>query len=138
MVLARSAFETAGGFDEELTSSDDVDLSWRLEAIGYELHFDPTLVVAKRGRSSCLGIWRQSVAWGTADVELHRRHGRFAPPDKAPILLPSVVRDPRLRDPRVWLALLNPRHFRSWLAASARAWGRTRGFFSARGVRRSR
>lgn len=126
MTVSRRAFEAVGGFCEELHRAEDVDLTWRLEAAGFPLHFASAAVMAKRGRMGCRAIWRQSVAWGAADVAVRRRHPprRSDPADATAGRLSALLSDERLRDRTVLLALVSPRHHRSWLAAAARAWGR--------------
>ncbi|MGI9184768.1 MAG: glycosyltransferase [Solirubrobacteraceae bacterium] len=127
MIVSRAAFEAVGGYSEEWLRAADVDLSWRLEAAGYPLYFEPAAVMAKRGRSTYRGIWRQSAAWGVADVELRNRHPRIGrlPGEDAPAgFVCTLLKDARLRDRELLFDLLRPRHHRSWLAASARLWGR--------------
>lgn len=127
MIVSRAAFEAVGGYSEELLRAADVDLTWRLEAAGYPLYFEPAAVMAKRGRSTYRGIWTQSAAWGVADVELRNRHprSRRLPGDDAPVgFVRTLLKDPRLRDRELLFDLVRPRHHRSWLAASARLWGR--------------
>jgi glycosyltransferase involved in cell wall biosynthesis len=129
MVVSRLAFDAVGGYCEEMLRAADVDLSWRLEAAGYPLHFEATAVMAKRGRSTYCEIWRQSAAWGAAEFELRRRHAehRHAPWELVPGGLMRTLRtDERLRDRDLLLALAHPRYRRSWVAAAARIWGRLR------------
>lgn len=47
MVTHRTAFESAGGFDEELRRNVDMDFSFRLLASGYALGWMPDVVVVK-------------------------------------------------------------------------------------------
>jgi glycosyltransferase involved in cell wall biosynthesis len=130
LVVWTAAFDAVGGFCEAmLHGSEDIDLSWRLEAAGYELHFEPAAVMAKRPRSSYREVWRQSVAWGAADVDLRRRHRDTPRRASAGSMLGfghGVLGDPRLRDPRLLLEAMRPRHRRSWVAAAARSWGQVR------------
>jgi GT2 family glycosyltransferase len=141
MVVWRAAFEAVGGFCEEMRrGAEDVDLSWRLEAAGYELHFEPAAVIAKRARSSYREVWRQSAAWGAADVELRKRHRHArCVATEAPIAFTrGVLADRRLRDRRLVLALARPRHRRSWVAATARVWGQLKASTLTRMSRRER
>ena len=45
MAIARTVFESVGGFDEEFFAYyEDVDLGWRLWVMGYEVHYTPRAV----------------------------------------------------------------------------------------------
>ena len=50
--VRRSAFESVGGFDEDLRVGEDIDLCWRLQFAGYRFAAVPEAVVAKRERET--------------------------------------------------------------------------------------
>ncbi len=46
-LIQKQAFEYVGGFDSELfVFNEDVDLSWRLRLLGYDVAYEPTAVIA--------------------------------------------------------------------------------------------
>jgi len=130
MIVSKTAFRAVGGYCEDMRHSADIDLSWRLEAAGYELHFESSAVMAKRVRSAYRDVWRQSAAWGAAEIKLRQRHGQVAHPPMAKAVTAfafDLFRPDRpARNARVLLALLHPRYRRSWVAAAARVWGQLR------------
>jgi glycosyltransferase involved in cell wall biosynthesis len=127
MTVSRQAFESVGGFAEDLACGEDIDLSWRLQQGGYRLFFEPGAVVTKRSRQSLREEWRQALRWGVADVELERRHRGTG------LARPSITGAMRyvlgraVRDPRLAASLLRFRNRRFWVAGIARRWGRLRG-----------
>lgn len=78
--MPRQMFDSAGGFREEFMVAEDVDLSWRLQQAGYELHAVPEALVLKRRRRSALGAFRQHLAGGWYDVLLYRHHAEKGMP----------------------------------------------------------
>jgi len=82
--IRREVFERLGGFDERLFSSEDVDLSWRLQLGGWRLGFVPDAVVAYRRRATVLGTWRQAFRWGVGGERVCRKHLAAGAPGLAP------------------------------------------------------
>ncbi len=74
LAVRRSAFEAIGGFDEELTTGEDIDLSWRLQLAGYRFAQAPAAVVAKRERSHPDEVFRQARIYGRCGPMLFRRY----------------------------------------------------------------
>lgn len=65
-VYRREALERVGGFDEELTRSQDSELNYRIRATGGTVYFHPDLRVVYRPRRTLGALWRQyfrSGAW---------------------------------------------------------------------------
>ncbi|UFS98368.1 glycosyltransferase [Nocardia huaxiensis] len=60
----RSAFEKLGGYDEDLTVGDDVDISWRLQLAGMSFAHAPDALIAYRLRGNFRAAWRQSRGYG--------------------------------------------------------------------------
>jgi GT2 family glycosyltransferase len=72
--IARAAFEEVGGFDDTIMLGTDVDLCWRVQLAGHELHFVPDAVVGYRYRETLRGIFAQARTYGTAGPALYRRY----------------------------------------------------------------
>lgn len=73
MGVTRAAFNEIGGFSEDMTFSEDVDLSWRLIAAGYEPFYAHDAIVKYRTRSRPLEMFRQHRNYGRGQVRLYRR-----------------------------------------------------------------
>lgn len=76
--VRREALEALGGFDEQLTASEDVDLCWRGQYLGYELRMAPSAVVSYRRRADARSLFSQARNDARNDARLlarHRRHG---------------------------------------------------------------
>lgn len=74
----RDAFDRIGGFDEELTRTQDGELNHRLRQAGGTIWVDPSLVVRYTTRSSLHGLWRQYFQYGYYKMQMVRRRGAFA------------------------------------------------------------
>lgn len=72
--VRRSAFETLGGFDEDLLVGEDIDLCWRLQFAGYKFSTVPDAVVAKRERQTASEIFRHGLTHGRSGPRLYRKH----------------------------------------------------------------
>ncbi len=125
MGVSRQALEAVGGFSEDLPTSDDVDLSWRLQLHGYTLCDAPEALVYYRYRQSYGGLWRQIQGYAEAQVHLYRRFARHGMP---PASIHSALRNYK------WVI----RHFPSlfwgsakeragWIFRTAACWGRLKG-----------
>lgn len=88
--IDRALFDALGGFDEDLSPGEDVDLCFRMqERYEADLAFVPDAVLDHRLRRGARAILHQGRAFGRAGPELylrHRRHGLGRDP------LPMVVR----------------------------------------------
>lgn len=80
LVARRSALEAVGGFDEAMRVGEDVDLVWRLVDAGWQVRYEPSVIVHHAARST-LGAWlRQRFDYGTSAAALARRHGTKVAP----------------------------------------------------------
>jgi len=79
LVVRKSAVTEVGGFDPELRVGEDVDLIWRLAAIG-TVRYAPEVVALHAPRSSWLRMIRQRVQYGSSAVPLAARHGDVVAP----------------------------------------------------------
>src|SRR5690606_14045168 len=78
MGIHRAVFEEAGGFDESLTTGEDVDLSWRVQLAGHRLVHHPEIVLHVRKRDGLRAIFRQAYAYGAGDKLLRHRYADVA------------------------------------------------------------
>lgn len=80
MICRTDAIRSIGGFDEGLRFGEDVDLCWRLDAVGGVLRYEPAVVVEHAPRRSWPELVRQRVGYGSSAAPLARRHpGALAP-----------------------------------------------------------
>jgi len=72
----RVVIEEAGGFDNDLTASEDWDLSVSVKSMGWKLHFNPDVEVLHRhGRGSPIAILGQAYHSGrSSGLIVQRRH----------------------------------------------------------------
>ncbi|MBD8078950.1 glycosyltransferase [Cellulosimicrobium arenosum] len=77
MAVGREAFLAIGGFCEELRAGEDVDLCWRAQLAGVEMHSVPDAVVYVRHRVTLRGIYRQMYGWGTGSAVLEERYAEL-------------------------------------------------------------
>jgi len=73
LAVARTVFETAGGFDESFGYGSDVDFTWRAVAAGYRIRHEPSAVVS-HDWGSALGDLRRSWVYGQARLRLYLKH----------------------------------------------------------------
>lgn len=77
--IDRGLFESVGGFDEDLTTAEDVDLCYRLqERYEVDLHWVPDAVVDYRLRTGRRATFAQGRSYGSGAADIyvrHRRHG---------------------------------------------------------------
>ena len=78
--VSRQAFEAIGGFSEDFPRQQDVDLSWRLQLHGYDMHLAPEAVVYYRPRETLREVWKQAVGSGEAHVNLYRHFAAHGMP----------------------------------------------------------
>jgi GT2 family glycosyltransferase len=76
MVVPADVFAAIGGFDEQLTTSEDRDFCDRLRAAGYRLLYTPDAIVHHFHDLSMRTFWRQQFAYGRGALRFHRRHAR--------------------------------------------------------------
>jgi cellulose synthase/poly-beta-1,6-N-acetylglucosamine synthase-like glycosyltransferase len=68
----RDAFEAIGGFREDATYCEDVDICWRAQLAGYQIDFVPDAVVQYRSRPTVMQMYRQHRNYGRARAFLYR------------------------------------------------------------------
>jgi GT2 family glycosyltransferase len=72
--VRRSAFESLGGFDEDLAVGEDIDLCWRLQFAGYRFAPVPEAVVSKRERQTAKEVFAHGITHGRSGPRLYRKH----------------------------------------------------------------
>jgi hypothetical protein len=80
LVVRLSALVQTGGFDEDLTTGEDVDLVWRLGEAGWRVRYDPGVVVGHPVRPHFRGWLAQRVGYGRSAAPLASRHGTAVAP----------------------------------------------------------
>src|SRR5438093_505519 len=74
MAFRRTALEAVGGFDSQFAvAGDDVDMCWRLQAMGWTLGFSPAAMVWHRRRRTIGAYLRQQAGYGKAEALLERK-----------------------------------------------------------------
>jgi mycofactocin system glycosyltransferase len=87
LLLRRDAWEAVGGFDEALRFGEDLDLAWRLAALGRPLRYEPAVTVWHDHRAGLRDHVRNRYRYGTASGPLARRHPGILRAAVAPPLL---------------------------------------------------
>ncbi|MFC5676500.1 mycofactocin biosynthesis glycosyltransferase MftF [Aeromicrobium endophyticum] len=68
------------GFDEAMTSGEDVDLVWRLRGAGWRVRHAGDVVAWHRGRTTLTAWAGRKAFYGTSAAALSRRHGELVTP----------------------------------------------------------
>lgn len=75
MAFRLNALVAIGGFNQSFhAAGDDVDVCWRLQAIGGRIEFAPSALVWHRHRNTVKAFWRQQVGYGQAETWLMEVH----------------------------------------------------------------
>ena len=75
MAFRRDALLAIGGFNPlYLRAGDDVDVCWRLQAMGLRIGFAPSALVWHHHRASVSAFWRQQVGYGESEAWLNAHH----------------------------------------------------------------
>ncbi len=125
LAIRRSAFEAVAGFDESFfLYAEEVDLTYRLKAAGWEVHFAPVADVVHAGGASTRRYRGEMVAQRTESaIRFYRRH--YSPTRRARLI--AVIRAAMaarwLRD-SIRLRLEGDGARRAWLAENLTAWRR--------------
>jgi glycosyltransferase involved in cell wall biosynthesis len=79
MALTRAAFDRVGGFDDELLTLEDLDVSYRLQEVGIRPFFAAAAVVQYRYRKDWPSLVRQERSYARGEAFLHRKHSGTLP-----------------------------------------------------------
>jgi hypothetical protein len=72
--IARSVFESVGGFPDDLPRMYDIALSWEVQLRGTELHYVPEAIYRVRYRDGLVALFRQGLAGSTCAPLLYKRY----------------------------------------------------------------
>ncbi len=120
--ISREAFEKVGGFSEEFLRGQDIDLSWRLQLNGYEIHDVPEALVFYRFRSDLKGMWWQITAYAMSHVHLYRHYAQHGMPRSS--FRKALKRYKWLIKRSYCLVLDKPQCRVKWFYTAALCWGR--------------
>jgi glycosyltransferase involved in cell wall biosynthesis len=74
MSFRTHVLKEAGGFDPVYRSAgDDVDICWRIQALGHTIGFNPGAVVWHHRRNSLKAYWNQQKGYGKAEAQLEAK-----------------------------------------------------------------
>jgi len=73
LIVRRSAIPS-GGFDALLRLGEDVDLIWRMVEAGWQVRYEPSVVVEHELRGDFLELLKRRYDYGTSVVDLDERH----------------------------------------------------------------
>jgi mycofactocin system glycosyltransferase len=80
IICRRSMLNELGGFDETLSSGEDVDLCWRFIEAGARLRYEPVALVAHEHRTELREWFMRKAFYGSSAAPLSVRHpGKTAP-----------------------------------------------------------
>ena len=80
IICRRSVLNEVGGFDETLSSGEDVDLCWRFIEAGARLRYEPIALVAHDHRTQLREWFTRKAFYGSSAAPLSVRHpGKTAP-----------------------------------------------------------
>lgn len=74
MLVTKSAFLQAQGFDESLRVGEDVDLCWKLKKFGHRLIYVPGGRVGHKHRNGFWPAFKRRFEYGTSEPVLYDRH----------------------------------------------------------------
>lgn len=73
----RTALRDVGMYSPNM-STEDIDLTWKLQLRNYDIRYEPRAIVWMRVPVTLRGLWRQRRRWSKGLAEVLRRHGREA------------------------------------------------------------
>lgn len=73
MTYKRAVMEQVGPFDESLPAGMDVDYNWRVARLGYQILYDPAIVLTHHNRRSVRGMLRQQFWYGRGYFRTRRK-----------------------------------------------------------------
>ncbi|GAA0226922.1 glycosyltransferase family 2 protein [Cryptosporangium japonicum] len=69
----RHVVERAGGFREQCIG-EDLELTWRVHRMGFQVNFRPSATVYAEVPATCGGLWKQRVRWARGFLQTVRIH----------------------------------------------------------------
>lgn len=93
--IRKHIHDEAGGFDERFVYCEDADYCWKVQLLGYPLHFASDALIYVRHRETASGQFTQGRNWGEYSVLLVKTY------------VPRGMPKPRVRDGlKQWKALM--------------------------------
>ncbi len=74
LLVSRSAFQTVGGFNENMRLGEDVDFCWRLRNMDYTLIYFPGGKIAHKHRNSLGKMLQRRMDYGSSEALLYKTH----------------------------------------------------------------
>ena len=87
LLVRRSAFMSAGGFEESMHVGEDVDLTWRLRDAGWTISYLPAGSILHEHRSSIRSFMSRRFDYGTSEGMLQLRH----PGRRKQMVIPTLL-----------------------------------------------
>lgn len=78
--MSRQLLERLGGWNESLSASEDTDLCWRAQKLGYDIGYSSKSLVHYRLRPNWWDTFKQHMAYGVSDVTFARQWGLSTKP----------------------------------------------------------
>jgi mycofactocin system glycosyltransferase len=103
LLVARPAFESCGGFNQDMRIGEDVDFCWRLRNSGYSLLYAPYGTVGHKHRNALGKMLKRRGQYGTSEAPLYHAH-----PDKKKTMSFSIYPFLAFLSLTVALLMLNP------------------------------
>ena len=91
LLVRRSAFRSAGGFNDTMHVGEDVDLTWRLRDRGWTICYMPAGNILHEHRSSIRSFMSRRFDYGTSEGMLQRLHPRRKKQMVIPVSLATVL-----------------------------------------------
>lgn len=93
LVCRTESVRAVDGFDESMRIGEDVDFVWRLVKQGHLCRYEPTISCEHDTRFTVREFVRQRFSYGTSAAPLAARHGNWATPLRANLILlvPAVA-----------------------------------------------
>jgi hypothetical protein len=135
VAIRRSAFQSVGGFREDIRAAEDADLAYRLKAAGWSVERREAAMIEHLNRRTLLALIKQQALWGAGGAWLQSTYRGSMPRNRGPGFrwpargLGSTGRALRGRDAVIY-AVLRPVEALAWelgrLLPNARPVGHTR------------
>jgi hypothetical protein len=74
VAIRRSAFESLGGFREDIRAAEDADLAYRLKDAGWDVERREAASIVHLNRRTVSGLVKQHALWGAGGAWLQRTH----------------------------------------------------------------
>ncbi len=97
IAIRRSAFQSVGGFRDDIRAAEDADLAYRLNAAGWTVERREAAGIVHLNRRTLRGLIKQQALWAAGGRWLERTYPGSMPRTRGPSL-PSSLRGGRRRE----------------------------------------